>query len=82
MTQSHWAGAHFGLLLGVATDPKLKDWVYAWEPNHGSPARPEKPSMDVMYIEQFNKVYYSYTEALGRSLYAIIPTRTLPAAGY
>lgn len=80
-TQSTWSGAHFGLLLGVATSPTETDKVYAWEPNHGSASRPEKPAYDVMTVAQLDAVYLSY-QRLGRSLYAIVPTRELPAAGF
>lgn len=79
---SGFTGAHFGMLLGVATDPAGPDKAYAWEPNHGSPARPEKPAYDVMTVAQFDAVFDSYRKALGRSSYAIVPTKTLPASGY
>lgn len=75
-------GAHFGLLLGVATDPAKPDVVYAHEPNHGSPARPEKPAYDRMTVAQFREVYDSYSDVLGRAPYALVPTRTLPAKGF
>lgn len=81
-TQKTWDGAHFGLLLGVATSPDLPDKVYAWEPNHGSPARPEKPDYDIMSVAQFDRVYNSYKKSLGRRAYAIVPTQLLPAKGY
>lgn len=80
-TQSTWDGAHFGLLLGVATHETLKDRVYGWEPNHGSGARPEKPQYDIMTIDQLIEVYNSY-RSLGRAPYAVVPTKTLPAKGY
>lgn len=80
-TQSSWDGAHFGLLLGVATHPTEKDRVYGWEPNHGSPARKERPQYDVMTVDQLIKAYESY-RTLGRSPYAIVPTRVLNAKGY
>ncbi len=81
-TQSTWNGAHFGVLLGVATSPDLTDKVYAFEPNHGSASRPEKPDYDVLTVAQFDKVYDSYKNHLGRTPYAVVPTKTLPAKGY
>lgn len=80
-TQSSWDGAHFGLLLGVATHETEKDRVYGWEPNHNSPSRREKPQYDIMTVDQLIATYKSY-QSLGRAPYAIVPTRTLPAAGY
>lgn len=71
--------AHFGLLLGY--DPAQRATaarVVAWEPNHGSPGRPEKPAYDRMTTVQFGRVYASYQTVLGRSLYALVPTRSLP----
>lgn len=79
---SGFTGAHFGLLLGVAVDPSGPDKVYSWEPNHGSAARPEKPPYDIMNVAQFDKVFDSYRTQLGRSTYALIPTKALPAVGY
>ncbi len=67
--------AHFGLLLGVN---RTTNQHFAWEPNHGSPSRPERPPFDRMNARQFERVYDSYTTTLGRSPYALIPTRRLP----
>lgn len=67
--------AHFGLLLG--RNPTSGN-VFAWEPNHGSPARPEKPPFDYMTTAQFKAVFNSYKTVLGRDTYALIPTRSLP----
>lgn len=66
-------GAHFGALFGYATDPNGPDLYYAWEPNHGSPARPEKPPYDRMTYGQFEKVYDSYRTQLKRTAYALVP---------
>jgi hypothetical protein len=74
-----FTGAHFGLLLGIATDPDAPDLVYAWEPNHGSPSRPQKPAYDRMRVSQFDAVYDSYRKVLGRTSYALVPTKDLPA---
>lgn len=81
-TQSTWNGAHFGVILGQATHPTLNDKIYGWEPNHGSANRPEKPPYDSMTILQFTDVYDSYKTYLGRTPYAVVPTKSLPAAGY
>lgn len=71
--------AHYGLLLGWDDDASaLTARVAAWEPNHGSPSRPEKPPYDLMTTAQFRRVYDSYTKVLGRTPYALIPTRSLP----
>lgn len=75
-------GAHFGVLLGYAPDPDAPDVYYAWEPNHASASRPEKPPYDRMTYDQFVDVYESYKKVLGRTLYALVPTKTLPADGY
>lgn len=75
---SGFTGAHFGVVLGVATDPTGPDWVYAWEPNHDSGARPERPPYDRMDVAQFGRTYDSYRKVLGRTPYALIPTEKLP----
>lgn len=73
-----WAGAHFGACLGW--DPHLavdKPRVFIWEPNHGSSARPEKPSHDLIRSGQFRALYESYNKALGRAPYAVVPTKKI-----
>lgn len=77
-----FTGAHMSWLLGIATSPTETDKVYCCEPNHGSAARPQKPPYDVMTVAQFDRAYNSYHNVLGRSPYAVIPTKVLPAAGY
>jgi hypothetical protein len=72
--------AHFGVLLGtdqVPGHPNPLPECFAWEPNHGSAARPEKPPYDIMSDPQFRAVYDSYRNVLGRVPYALIPTRSL-----
>lgn len=64
-----FTGAHFDVVLG-----SLDGWVYVKDPNHASPARPEKPAYDIMTIAQFTKLYNSYHSVLGRALYAVVPT--------
>jgi hypothetical protein len=67
--------AHFGVLLGYDVGA---GFAYAWEPNHGSTARPERPPYDFMDRGQFIAVYRSYTTVLHRDYYALVPTRSLP----
>lgn len=64
--------AHYGLLLG--RDPIDKQ-IYSWEPNHNSPSRPEDPPWDELTYDQFRGVYNSYQRVLGRTLYALVPTK-------
>lgn len=73
-----WAGAHFGLLLGYnSTDPVTAKRVYYWEPNHNSGSRPEDPPYDRCTTPQWKALYNSYHDVLGRSLYAIVPTKAI-----
>ena len=69
---SGWAGAHMGVLLGKNGASR-----YFWEPNHNTGARPENPPYDVINHDQMIRLYGSYKSTLGRSLYAVIPTRSL-----
>lgn len=69
--------AHMGILLGSGVGASGLQ-VYAFEPNHGSARRPELPPYDVMTQSQFITLYSSYRSVLGRTLYAWIPTRSLP----
>jgi hypothetical protein len=75
---SGFTGAHMGVVLGwdSAQSPS-QPRVYIWEPNHNSPSRPENPPYDKVTSAQFRNVYESYRRVLGRSLYAIVPTRGL-----
>jgi len=66
---SGFSGGHAGLLLGAAGT-----LVYAWEPNHGSTARPEKPAYDVMSVAQFAAVATSY-QYIPRTSFCYVPTR-------
>lgn len=71
--------AHFGVILGYdRAKPGDYPRVVAWEPNHGSPSRPEKPPYDLMTTRQIIDTYQSYQKVLGRSLYALVPTKGLP----
>lgn len=76
---SGFVGAHFGLLLGWDESmSSASRRVVAWEPNHDSPARPERPPYDQMTSSQFRRAYESYQKKMGRSLYALVPIRSLP----
>lgn len=75
---SGFTGRHFGMLLGYATDPKGPDLYYAWEPNHGSSVRPEKPPYDRMSYRQFGRVYDSYQLVGGQARYALVPKDAKP----
>lgn len=74
-----FTGAHMGCFIGRGLDPTGKISLRLfWEPNHASPARPEKPPYDVISPVQFAAVYDSYKSVLNRDLYALVPTRALP----
>jgi hypothetical protein len=73
--------AHFGVVLGtdqVPGHPNPAPEVFMWEPNHGSAARPERPPYDIVSDPQFRRVYDSYRNTLGRTPYALVPTKSLP----
>lgn len=72
-----FTGRHFGLLLGYATDAAGPDLYYAWEPNHGSSARPERPPYDRMTFGQFVKAYDSFRVVGKQKPYAVIPTEAI-----
>lgn len=65
-------GRHMGMLFGYASDPDGPDAYYCWEPNHGSPARPERPPYDRMTSGQFYRVYDSWQKVAGLTRYAIV----------
>lgn len=71
---SGFYGRHMTALLGYATDPKGPDLGYFIEPNHGSPARPEKPPYDRGLYAQWKRAYESYRTFGRQQLYAIVPT--------
>jgi hypothetical protein len=71
--------AHFGVVLGYdKARPSTSVRCAAWEPNHGSPSRPETPPYDFMTTGQLLHTYESYKKVLGRTLYALVPTKGLP----
>jgi hypothetical protein len=51
--------------------------VFRKEPNHGSPARPEKPPYDRIFAHQAQREYNDYRDRLGMRLYAAVPTQPL-----
>lgn len=69
-----FTGAHAELLIGRRFKSGEPDPVFIKDPNHRSPARPERPSFDQVSIPQFAKLYESYGY-LGRSLFAVVPTK-------
>jgi hypothetical protein len=54
--------------------------LYRKEPNHGSPRRPEKPPYDTISDRQGRIEYEDYRK-FNVSLYAAVPTQTLPVIG-
>lgn len=74
---SGFTGAHFGLLLAYDPGSQIGTQVTYWEPNHNSPSRTEKPPYDQCSVAQWRKLYGSYQAVLGRSLYSVIPTKTI-----
>lgn len=73
-------GYHAVLALGTLM-VQGKEHAYANEPNHGSPARPEKPDYDDMLASQLKNAYLQYGST-GRSLLAWIPTTNFRPRGY
>lgn len=73
-------GYHAVLALGTLS-VKGSLHAYANEPNHGSPARPEKPPYDEMLASQMARAYAMYGST-GRSLLAWVPTTTFKPKGY
>jgi hypothetical protein len=55
--------------------------IYRKEPNHGSPARPERPPYDTISDRQGRIEYEAYKTKLGNPLYAALPTKPLPVIG-
>jgi hypothetical protein len=51
--------------------------VFRKEPNHGSPARPEKPPYDRIFAHQAQREYNDYRDKLGMRLYAAVTTQPL-----
>lgn len=72
-----FTGRHMTLLMGYATDPRNPDLGYAFEPNHGSGARPETPPYDRLSYRQWRTAYESYRTVGGQDTYAIVPTKEI-----
>ena len=70
-------GAHMSLLLGYLPNDTFTYAVYVHEPNHGSASRPERPYYDWYSKDQFLRMYDSYHKVLGRTPYALVPTKGL-----
>jgi hypothetical protein len=78
---SGFTGAHANLLLGYAnwlndSGVVVRVDAFVKEPNHGSPARPERPPYDIVLSADGKAAYDAYKSVLGRELYAVIPTTT------
>lgn len=76
-------GRHADLVLGYLpvkdkTGKTIRYDEWRKEPNHGSPARPEKPPFDVITTTQGRREYEDYHRLLGNKLYAAVPTKALP----
>jgi hypothetical protein len=76
-------GRHADLVLGYlpvkdASGKVVRYDEWRKEPNHGSPARPEKPPFDVITTAQGKREYEDYSRLLGNKAYAAIPTKNLP----
>lgn len=76
-------GRHAVLLLGYLPVRNSAGTIIAYrayrkEPNHGSPARPERPPFDTITTGQAKTEYLHYKSILGNALYAAIPTVNLP----
>lgn len=80
-----FTGRHMTLWLGsrtVVVGGKRRFRSYCNEPNHASPARPERPAYDVMRTRRLRHAYDSYADANGGARYAWIPTEHFRPKGY
>ena len=73
-------GSHAVALLGhrriVRNGHFVRNACYVMEPNHGSPARPEKPPYDIVTQTQLNRAYQATVRNLRWPMtMAFIPTR-------
>lgn len=66
---------HAVLFLGRAK-PYVHTSIWANEPNHGSPARPEKPAFDKVNSGYAHRAWDMYRYA-GRKNFAWVPTKTV-----
>ena len=79
---SGFYGAHMTLSLGSAkhissTGRYMHNDYWVKEPNHGSPARPERPPYDRVQGAWIADAYQSYGSKLNRVLYAVVPTKNI-----
>ena len=73
---------HAIVLFGRRYARKKKRWVvYANEPNHGSPSRPEKPDYDRVRSSYAHRAFNQYGSD-GRTHFAWLPTKTFRPKGY
>lgn len=84
LTGSLINGRHAVVLLGyraVISDSTGKIAYYrAWrkDPNHGSPARPERPPFDLIKTTEAKGEYLAYATVSNGRVYCALPTRSLP----
>lgn len=57
-----------------ATGATLRSEVLRFDPNHGSPSRPERPPYDIITIAQVAREYGDYSA----TRFAFVPIRSLP----
>jgi hypothetical protein len=78
-------GAHATLYIGRKNYPKstgaARYRLFANEPNHGSPSRPEKPDYDTVTTAQARRAYEQYA-TLGRKLQLWVQTRVIKPKVY
>ena len=75
-----FTGRHAVLLLAERTVNGQKRTI-ANEPNHGAPARPEKPDYDIVRSDFAQRAYDKYA-ASGYTTFAWIPTTTFAPKGF
>lgn len=70
LTQWTFRGGH-AVLVGTDTHEDDTHWGVVRDPNHNSPARPERPAYDLISLPQLNRMLNSY----GRLV--LVPTRVV-----
>lgn len=70
--QFTWGGRHAILLLGYTSSSA----VYVMEPNHNSPARPQKVAYDVISVAQLRVLVAAWKRNTGNT-YCAYPTKAL-----
>jgi hypothetical protein len=74
-----FSGAHAVLALGYHKTPAGYR-AYVNEPNHGNPARPERPVYDIVTTAQLKKAWEK--TLLLQPNWAYVPTRTVRPKGF